>query len=54
MLGFLLLIPLSYFAMAEAWYYIHWNVIDHEFRMLMDRTIVLGYTLLILIFMVYG
>lgn len=53
-LGFLLLVPLSYFAMAEAWYYIHWNIINHEFRMLMDRVMVIGYTLLILLSMVYG
>lgn len=54
MLGFLVLIPLSYLAMAETWYYVQGNIINHEFRMLMDRTIVLGYALLILISMVYG
>lgn len=50
-LGFLIAIPISYGLFSLAWYFVHWNIINHEFRMLMDRTLVLGFALVIVLVM---
>lgn len=45
---------LSYEIFSLAWHYFHNEIASVEFNTLMDKTIVFGWTILVLLCMVYG